>query len=287
MLSKPSLALTPGFPPAKTAAWLKVKVPRATSSPRWRVFSFPVWGSSSRAAWCGRHCFSWPQPRSGCSCSDGSSIFGRSSTPRSGSRGAEVASKADPTNPAWRVRKVPVAQAREITESAPRSPARRRPPSPTRFSRGRSFTASASSRRSGFFPGRDGHHDFDASRLDGNRLRVAAERGRIFRLFRPPGNVLSLQEIARRAGLDLPDSLGSPKGHRRPRAARQRAAPDPKGEIQPRMRAGSSRMRTKESGQNLFRGRFASPSGPCRPRAELDRNFQWCVLSPAAKVRRQ
>ena len=68
----------------KIEAWL-VKVRRVTFLPRCAVSLFPAWGNCFKAGCLWRlSSFAWPRC-SGFSCSDGSSIFGPSSTLRSSS----------------------------------------------------------------------------------------------------------------------------------------------------------------------------------------------------------
>lgn len=86
----------PGYDP-KIEAWL-AKVRRVTFLPRCVVSLFPAWGNCFKAG-CSWRLSSFAWLRSfGLSCSDGSSIFGRSSTPRSLSllhrRGTEAPNKS-------------------------------------------------------------------------------------------------------------------------------------------------------------------------------------------------
>ena len=81
----------------KIEAWL-AKVQRVTFLPRCAVSLSPGWGNCFKAGCLWRlSSFAWPRC-SGFSCSDGSSIFGRSSTPRSLSllhrRGTEAPNKS-------------------------------------------------------------------------------------------------------------------------------------------------------------------------------------------------
>ena len=81
----------------KIEPWLD-KVRRVTFSPRCVVSLFPAWGNCFKADYSWRlSSFAWLRS-SGLSCSDGSSIFGRYSTPRSLSlphrRGTEAPNKS-------------------------------------------------------------------------------------------------------------------------------------------------------------------------------------------------